>query len=133
MRYARAMISARRALGVSAVVASTLLLRASAARAEPRDPWWGPDKAEHLAVGAALSGGGYALGAATWGDRSKAIALGLAIALAAGAAKEGLDATGFGDPSWKDFAWDAIGAVCGVGIAMGIDWGVHGASATVHF
>ena len=50
---------------------------------------------------------------------------GASLALAAGAAKEGLDATGSGDPSWKDFTWDAIGAAVGVGLSLLVDELTH--------
>jgi putative lipoprotein len=97
------------------------------------DPWWGPDKAAHLAVASAIGGGGYALGTAIWPERSRAILLGAGAALLAGAVKEGLDAAGLGDPSWKDFTWDAIGAACGVGIAITFDVGIHGGTAALRF
>ena len=40
-----------------------------------------------------------------------------------------IDATGSGDPSWKDFTWDVIGAAVGLAIAWGIDTAVHGGKA----
>ncbi len=45
------------------------------------------------------------------------------MALAVGAGKEIVDATGlFGaDASWKDLAWDAIGAIAGLAIAWSVD------------
>jgi hypothetical protein len=42
------------------------------------------------------------------------------------ALKEGIDATGSGDPSWKDFTWDVIGAAVGLAVAWGVDAVVHG-------
>jgi putative lipoprotein len=122
-----------------AVRAATLLVSFAAvsttrtAQAADDDPWFGLDKAEHFAAGSIIAGGGYALGTALWNERSHAILLGLGAALAAGAAKEALDATGLGHPSWKDFAWDAIGGLCGVGIAVTIDIGVHGGVGTLRF
>ena len=97
------------------------------ARAEP-DPWLGRDKALHFAVAAGIAGAGYGMTTAFARDRWKALAIGGGAALAAGALKEGYDATGPGDPSWKDFAWDVLGAAVGLAIAWGIDAGVHGGS-----
>lgn len=105
-----------------------LLLRTSNASAQDADPWFGPDKAAHFAGAALIGGIGYAAGTAMFAERSRAMALGFGAALAAGALKEALDATGLGDPSWKDFAWDAIGGACGVGIAVAFDIGVHGSA-----
>jgi len=98
------------------------------ARAEP-DPWLGRDKALHFAVAAGIAGAGYGVTTAFARDRWKAFAVGGGAALAAGALKEGYDATGPGDPSWKDFAWDVLGAAVGLAIAWGIDASVHGGLA----
>lgn len=101
------------------------VLSASARAAEP-DPWFGRDKAQHFAVAAAIAGAGYGVTTAFARDRWKAFAVGGGAALAAGALKEGYDATGHGDPSWKDLGWDVIGAAVGLAIAWGIDAAVHG-------
>jgi len=98
------------------------------ARAEP-DPWIGRDKALHFAVAAGIAGAGYGVTTAFARDRWKAFAIGGGAALAAGALKEGYDATGRGDPSWKDFGWDVVGAAVGLAIAWGIDAAVHGGRA----
>jgi putative lipoprotein len=110
-----------------------VIVTTSTALAHAEDAWWGRDKALHFAAGTAISGAGYAVGTALWPERSRSILLGLGSALAIGAIKEGLDATGLGDPSWKDFAWDAIGGVCGIGVAFSIDVGVHGGTAAIRF
>lgn len=96
------------------------------ARAADPDPFFGPDKALHFAVSAGIAGAGYGATTAFTADRWKAFAVGGGAALAAGALKEAYDATGHGDPSWKDFAWDAIGAAVGLAIAWGIDAAVQG-------
>ncbi len=95
------------------------------ARAEP-DPWFGRDKALHFAVAAGIAGAGYGVTTAFARDRWKAFAVGGGAAIAAGVLKEGYDAAGHGDPSWKDFGWDVLGAAVGLVIAWGIDAGVHG-------
>jgi putative lipoprotein len=90
------------------------------------DSFWGRDKALHFAFAGGIAGVGYGTTTALVDERWKAFAIGGAAAVGAGALKEGLDAAGFGDPSWKDFAWDVIGAACGLGIAWVVDVGVHG-------
>jgi putative lipoprotein len=88
------------------------------------DPWVSRDKAFHFDVSAGIAAAGYGASAAWLVDaRWKALALGGGLALVAGAGKELVDATGVfgGDPSWKDFTWDAIGAVAGLVLAWGVD------------
>jgi putative lipoprotein len=109
----------------AAALAFVLLVPFRARAADP-DPFWGRDKAMHFGATAAISAGGYAAGTALWEERWKAIALGGGLGLGAGAIKEGLDAAGLGNPSWKDFAWDAIGTACGIVVALTVDAVVHG-------
>ena len=75
-------------------------------------------------MSAGIAAVGYAASAA-WlvNARWKALALGGGLAIAAGAGKEIVDATGAfgGDPSWKDFTWDAIGTMVGLAVAWGVD------------
>jgi putative lipoprotein len=96
------------------------------ASAEPRDDWFGRDKALHFGISAGLAGAGYAAGTALWRERWKAFAAGGALAIGAGAAKEAVDATGAGDPSWRDFTWDVAGAAVGLGVAYLVDLAVVG-------
>jgi len=110
----------------AAAASIVVLVIAPDARGADPDPFWGPDKALHFAVAGTLAGIGYGTTTALTSDRWKAFAVGGGVAIGAGALKEGLDAMGFGDASWKDFAWDAIGAACGLGIAWAIDVGVQG-------
>ena len=112
---------------VAGVLAVSLLAAACPARADD-DPWWGRDKALHFGVSAGLASGGYAVGAAVFDARWKALALGGGVSAAAGIGKEALDLTGFGDPSWKDLAWDAIGIVTGLALAWTVDALVRGVS-----
>lgn len=90
------------------------------ARADDR--WSARDKALHFSATAGLAGGGYAAAAALSDDLRVRVATGLAVALAAGAAKELYDLRGHGDASWRDFAWDGIGSVTGVLAAYVVDW-----------
>lgn len=108
-----------------------VMTRSTDARAVDPDPWLGRDKALHFSVSAALAAGGYAAGTALFEERWKALALGGSASIAAGAAKEGLDAAGFGDPSWRDFTWDVIGAAVGLGLAYAIDAAVSGGAPAV--
>jgi putative lipoprotein len=106
-----------------ALFVATIAL-STAAFADDSDPWISRDKAFHFDVSAGIAAAGYGISAAWLVDaRWKALAIGGGIALATGAGKEIFDATGIlgGDPSWKDFTWDAIGTVAGLAIAWGID------------
>ena len=114
---------------VAFAVFAFAIARAAPARADDPDPWFGPDKALHFTIAAGIAGVGYGLTTAFAEDRWKAFAVGGGAAIAAGALKEGLDATGSGDPSWKDFTWDVIGAAVGLAIAWGVDTVVHGGNA----
>lgn len=111
-----------RALSLLALVAAVACV--AQARADDADPWIARDKALHFDVSAGLAAAGYGVSAGWVVDaRWKALALGGGVALAAGAAKELADATGIihGDPSWRDFAWDAIGVAAGLAIAWSVD------------
>jgi putative lipoprotein len=116
------MTAVTRAAAVVAFVAGTTC--SPAAFAADADPWLSRDKAFHFDVSAGIAAAGYGVSAAWLVDaRWKALAIGGGVALAAGAAKEIVDATGVfgGDASWKDFAWDAIGTAAGLAIAWGVD------------
>jgi len=112
----------RRLVGV-VVLAATTAISARASGGDP-DPWLSRDKALHFDVSAGIAAAGYGASAAWLVDaRWQALVLGGGLALAVGAGKEIVDATGlFGaDPSWKDLAWDAIGAIAGLAIAWSVD------------
>ena len=110
----------------SVALALTLTLAAEDARAADPDPWFGEDKAKHFAVTTGISAGTYAVGASLLPARWHALALGAGVTLAIGAAKEGWDALGHGDPSWRDFTWDVIGTACGLGLAWSVDLLIRG-------
>lgn len=104
----------------------------STAKAQDADPWFARDKALHFDVSAGIAAAGYGVSAGWLVDaRWKALAIGGGVALAAGAAKELLDATHVlgGDPSWRDFTWDVIGTLAGLAIAWGVDLLLGGVSA----
>ena len=102
-------------------VGLALALAAGEASAQSSDDWFGADKALHFSASALLAGGGYALGA--WGFEATypRLLLGAGVGLAAGVGKELVDLAGYGDPSWRDLAWDALGVGVGVTAAWLID------------
>jgi len=85
------------------------------------DEWWGRDKALHFTLSIGLSSGAYALSAPFTERREYRVITAAGASLAIGAAKEGYDAFGYGDPSWRDFAWDVAGTAVGVMIAYAVD------------
>lgn len=100
------------------------------AHAEDADPWFGPDKVIHYGVSAGIAGGGYVAGALIFDTRAPALGVGAAAATLAGVGKELADLGGYGDPSWKDLAWDGLGMVTGLAVAWGLDLVIRGVSAT---
>ena len=90
------------------------------------DPWFGVDKALHVAAGAGLGGGGYAVGVLGFEERWAGVLFGAGLGLLAGAGKEGLDAAGLGVPSYKDFVWTALGTMLGIGVSITFDAALRG-------
>lgn len=113
--------------GALPCVVVTILAFARDAHAE--DAWLGRDKALHFGASATLAAAGYGVGAALFPARAHALALGAGVAAAAGIGKEALDATGYGDPSWKDLAADGAGLVVGLALAWAVDLAIRGVSA----
>lgn len=105
-------------IGVAYLLAASVAVSATEARA---DEWWGTDKALHFGVSAGLAGGSYAVIATQTESRSVRCLAAAATSLALGAAKEGYDAAGHGDASWRDFTWDVVGTAVGVTLAYVID------------
>lgn len=114
----------------AAVLALGLLLsseRVCAQKAQDPDPFWGPDKALHLGVSAAITGGGYGLSCVIDQNVGARAAIAASIGIGAGLAKEVADALGLGTPSWKDFLWDVIGTGISLSLAVSLDLGVRAA------
>ena len=87
------------------------------------DPWWAEDKGLHLAVSGALGAGVYTtLWLAGDDPRPLRLVLSTTLALLPGLAKEIYDS---GQPnnffSGKDMLWNTVGAVAGVGLALGLE------------
>jgi uncharacterized protein YfiM (DUF2279 family) len=96
---------------------AALLLHASP------DPWLGVDKVEHVAASAFIAGDVYWLATAADASPRNRVLWGVGAALTAGAGKELVWdlALRRGDPSWRDFTADVVGAAVGVGISYFID------------
>lgn len=95
---------------------------------ESADPWFGRDKVIHYGVSASIAGAGYVAGALIFDTRAHALGVGAAAATLAGVGKELADLGGYGDPSWKDLAWDGLGMVTGLAVAWGLDLLIRGVS-----
>ena len=117
-----------RRFAIGAALAAVALASSPSAHAADPDPWLGKDKALHFAASGAIAAGGYTLGTFIFDARGHALVLGASLALAAGIAKETLDLTGLGDPSWRDLTWDVIGTAAGLASAWAIDLLVRGVS-----
>jgi putative lipoprotein len=78
------------------------------------DSWLGRDKAKHFGLSAVMAGAGAAAANAGEMDDHQAFPAVVGITLAIGAAKETYDLhykpSGW---SWKDLAWDLLGALAG--------------------
>ena len=109
-----------RAVASGTALVATLLL-AGTARASDPDPWFGPDKALHFGLSAALAAGGYAASSIWLDTRPERALAGSTFSLTLGAGKELWDLSGHGDPSWRDFTWDVIGTAVGIGLAVAAD------------
>ena len=106
-------------IGLGATVFVHLL---SAPLHAQEDEWFAEDKALHFAVSAGLAAGGYVVATTVFECRRGRIATGAATALAAGIGKELHDRSRDGGvASWKDLAWDVLGTVAGLLVAVRVD------------
>jgi len=111
------------------VVLAIVLAAPSAVADDSADPWIARDKALHFDATAGIAMATYALSTYELHARWESLAVAGAFTLAVGAGKELLDMTGLGDPSWKDFTWDAIGTVAGLALAWSVDLLMGGVDA----
>jgi putative lipoprotein len=95
------------------------------ASAYAQDPWLGADKGKHFGASAVAAGGGYAAAILVVDEPWQRAALGGGFGFGLGIAKELYDATGRGDPSWRDLTWDLIGCGVGVGIGLLLDYALR--------
>ncbi|MGE0704646.1 MAG: hypothetical protein AB7F99_09915 [Vicinamibacterales bacterium] len=106
---------------LSPALVLALLTAALPASAAAQDRWLAADKAAHFGATLGISAGGYA-GTALASDRERwRIAGGLGLGLGAAAGKELWDRSHSGTPSWRDFAWSAVGTAAGTAIAWLVD------------
>lgn len=111
---------------LAALVLCWSLLGTGTAHAADDDPWFGHDKTLHFTVSVGLGAGGYAGSALLFDEYWVRALSGAAFSLSMGVAKEVHDATGAGDPSWKDLTWDLVGTSVGVGLAFLVDLAIRG-------
>lgn len=115
---------------VRGVIAGLLLattFAVSDVRAED-DPWTSRDKVIHYGISAGIAASGYVGGVLLFDKRAYALACGAALAVTAGVGKELVDLAGYGDPSWKDLAWDGLGMLSGLALSWGLDLLIRGVS-----
>ncbi len=104
------------------LAATMALFAASAAFAQKSSvPWFERSEFLHVAASAELATNGYTLGAAFWKDPGLRLASGAALALTAGFAKELYDLSAYGEFSWRDIGWDAVGVATGLLISWLVD------------
>jgi uncharacterized protein YfiM (DUF2279 family) len=105
-----------------AMVAALCIFLSTGRAFADEDSWTSPDKFAHFGVSTAIASAAYGTAWALGSPNSLQRAVwGGSIALAAGAGKELTDLAGYGTPSWKDFAWDAIGTATGVAVMILVD------------
>jgi putative lipoprotein len=95
------------------------------ASAHAQDPWLGLDKGKHFGASAVAAGGGYAAALLVVDEPWHRAALGAGFGFSLGIAKEIYDATGRGDPSWRDLTWDLIGCAFGVSVGLLLDYALR--------
>jgi len=93
------------------------------ATASPQnDSWFGRDKAEHFLAAGLISGAATVIADKRGMDKDESFYFAFGITLSLGAGKEAYDLkvrkTGW---SWKDLAWDTLGALAGYGVVQAID------------
>ncbi len=93
------------------------------ATASPQnDSWFGRDKAKHFLAASVISGTAAAIADKQGMNNDKSFYFAFGITLSLGAGKEAYDLkirkTSW---SWKDLAWDAVGALAGYGIVHVFD------------
>lgn len=78
------------------------------------DKWAGQDKAQHFIASAMLSAAGNEYGQHQGWSRDASAGFGFMFSVGLGASKESWDSRAAGSGwSWKDFAWDVVGAATG--------------------
>ncbi len=98
------------------------LLTGCATASPQNDDWLGRDKAKHFLAAGVISGAAAVIADKQGMDNDESFYLAFGITLSLGAGKEAFDMkvrkTGW---SWKDLAWDTLGALAGYGIVQAFD------------
>jgi putative lipoprotein len=108
-------------VAASLVVALVTVCVPAPVHAADEDPWVGTDKSQHFVASAGLALTGYGLARPLSRERVPSLIAGAGLALSAGITKEALDLGGDGSASWKDLAWDAMGAATGLAVMWIVD------------
>ena len=103
------------------LLACVLSVAASGVRAQSDDPWLGRDKLLHFSVSLGITAATYTASVPLFERPWQRALLAVGVGLSLGVAKELYDATGHGDPSWRDLTWDVLGCAAGVGLALLVD------------
>jgi len=110
--------------GLVAVLLICVISLGAAREVRGEDRWLAPDKALHF--GMSLAAGSLAMSVVGWKGRAQptlgGVGVGFALGVAPGLSKEGVDLCGDGAASWRDLAWDGLGAAVGVGLVALVMW-----------
>jgi len=85
------------------------------------DSWTGRDKFHHFWVSGVISGGAAAILKDQDVDDADQLPIAVGVALSFGVAKETYDIHARGGWSWKDLAWDIVGALTGFAVVEALD------------
>ncbi len=105
------------------VLLIALTVLSGCATASPQnDSWFGRDKVKHFLAASVISGAASAIADKQGMDNDGSFYFAFGLTLSLGAGKEAYDMkirkTGW---SWKDLAWDTLGALAGYGIVQSFD------------
>jgi putative lipoprotein len=99
-----------------------ILLGGCATMGPPNDRWTGQDKAKHFVASASIAAATTAVVNRQDPDTHRDLPIAVGVTLSFGVGKEAYDlnvgGTGW---SWKDLAWDLLGALTGYAIVEGMD------------
>lgn len=97
----------------------TVLVTGCATASPQNDSWFGRDKAKHFLTAGLISGASAVIADKRGKDNDESFYFAFGTTISLGAAKEVYDLkirkTGW---SWKDLAWDTLGALAGYGIVQ---------------
>lgn len=104
------------------LLVAVVLVTGCATASPQNDSWFGRDKAKHFLTAGLISGAAAVIADKQGGDSQESFYFAFGTTISLGAGKEVYDLkirkTGW---SWKDLAWDALGALTGYGIVQAFD------------